>query len=366
MIRGGSARAGALLVVAILGVGCASPDLPPSPFPTSTSPAMTTPAATPASPPFAIAEHDLGAVGDPEEKLPFAFDDWIPADYLAFDPDRYDVHARVMHGTRVVVAIHEDVAAMREIGGSPTRPPEEVAAFFFEAFDAAWHVFGGYPYDEARVVVRGPDEACDFVTATQVGFPICYQEHAHEPADASRPPHPATQARIPELFTHELFHMWNGGVIRAPAQDTSGFVEETWWVEGATTYYAAQLARDGYDRAMRAEVAKYERLLPEAGGLSFAELASRTSRPGDDAPNAFADMLYTRGALVARLLDEELAKHGKDLDDVARVLYLEALAGKRPTSADVEAAAERVTGADLGAFFDAYVRGAERVPTADA
>lgn len=347
-----SSRALGIILSALLIAGCTSlsPQRPPaSP---STTPLLATPSgATPALPPPRV--DDLGDPGDPPVKRAFAFDAWLPPDHLDYDTDRYDVHARSMHGTRVIVAIHVDLASRDPAAA------DELAEFLFRAFDDAWHVFGGYAYGEARVVVRGPEEPCAFLSATQVGFPICYADHAWEPGDPGRPPHPLTDARIPELVIHELFHMWNGGTIRSTPTNATGFPEEAWWTEGATTYYAARLAGgEEYERAMEVEVAKYERLLPDAGGLSFEELAARTPAPGS-APDAYVDMLYTRGALVSRLLDVELAKHGKDLDDVARTLYLASIEGRTFTSEDVEIAAERAADADLTAFFDAYVRGSK-------
>lgn len=350
-----------LLGIAILVAGCASPagdQAEPTPSPSAIpSPATSTPAIPSPSPPPTAAD-DLADPGLPAQKKAFAVPDWLPEGYLAFDPDRYQAFERTVHGTRVVVPIDKDLLAMDEIGGHPVVPPEAFLEFLASTFDAQWHIFGGHLYDEVRFPVRGPNDPCSFVGATAVGYPICFSDHASAEGDTTRSPHPLTLARIPELMTHEMFHMWNGGAFTSVPRDVEGFPVEAWSTEGATSYYAARvLGPSGFERAMRVELAKYERALPEAGGLSFQEIADRTIPPRNG-PSAYNDMLYARGALVSYLLDVELAKHNASLDDVMARMYAEhGLTGKPFEHRDIQRHAEAVAAADLDAFFATWVDG---------
>lgn len=278
-------------------------------------------------------------------------------DDLALDAS-FDVHERGIHGTRVVVAIHQ---SLRDVG--------DAAAFaesVFDGFESFWAVFQGHAFDEYRVVLRGMDDPCAFQGAGPSGFPVCVGDHSLDASDPSRPPHPLTTGGS-VLVLHELFHSWNGGTLQAVPRDVEGFTEEAWFVEGVTNYYAARalatpLDASGYLEEMASHARDLEEARTSTGDVTFAQAASRTPRPGEGHTPHVA-YLYARGALVAYALDVELAAKGQDLDDVLRVLWRDfAVPGEPFSSADVERAALDVGGDDLAVFFDRFVWGAEQAP----
>lgn len=288
---------------------------------------------------------------------------------LRFDPSQYHDVNRSIHGTWVGVPVHRGWDAVGAIGGHEKAPPEELAEALFDAFHQAWHDHGGFPLAEVRYVVHGPMDACRFGGARMEGFVLCALDHASEPGDAAKAPHPLTRERRRELLVHEVLHGWVGGAMRPREERTTGFTEWQWFTEGATTYLAARaLASEAdlsaYEAEMQAQLVRLAIAEHATGRLSFAQhaRASASIEAHRREADPHVEALYARGALVSYLLDAELARHGAAFPDLLRVLYRDhALPDQPITSVDVQRAAETAARKDLSAFFDAYVHGAEPV-----
>ena len=79
--------------------------------------------------------------------------------------------------------------------------------------------------------------------------------------------------------------------------------------------------------------------------------------------NVYSLNIYGKGALVSYLLDVELRDRGSSFDELMAAMYDEfALSGRKYTDADVLALENAISGADLGDFFDAYIRGGVELP----
>lgn len=303
---------------------------------------------------------DHSEVGLPTPKRDLSLEEF------AYDATNFTLFQRRIHGTNVTIPIHNSLLAQSELGGRSLVPAQEFAEWVFEVFDLGWHTFGGYAYSNATFPLYGIGDSCHFGSATAVGFPTCYLDTAQSLGDANHPPHPLAVDAYRDLFVHELFHMWNGGTIQYMPHNTSGFATEQWFTEGATTYYSARLlatpvSLKDYERVLGDAWSQYRELLPTAGGLNFEQIAAQTPPPRSG-PSPYVDMLYHRGALVSYLLDAELVRHGKNLDDLLRHLYATHGIEDRPfENADLHAAAETVAQTDLDPFFEAFVYGGAEV-----
>lgn len=349
-----------VVVLLIIG-GCNAPALPgPSPTSSVIQQTPTTPLSV---------DHSLA--GLPANKTEFVLPEGLPPDYLSFDEATYHVHAKSLHGTQLVFAAHRDLDARETIGPFEIADRAQVAAFLEATFDHHWHVFGGYPYTNATFVVRDTDDSCQWLTATAGGAPVCHASYAND-AQPNGPPSPYTTTFYKEWFAHEMFHMWNGGVLRAPVSPEGHiFVSETWLVEGGASYYAARGVahagdQAGYDALMERSRAQYEKRAGGSGDMSFAELARRIGRGGPSGPNESAaadtEFLYAKGTLVAYLLDARLSDAGTSLDAAFTRLYQdEGLGGIPMSNARIQAAAQKVSGLDLESFFADHVHGTRRI-----
>jgi predicted metalloprotease with PDZ domain len=249
--------------------------------------------------------------------------------------------------------------------------PEEFAAFVTGIFER-WHkVFGHFPYDRYRVVVRGPgDDPLGYFITDNHGLDIAFGGYQLDSAQEAGPPHGVTLPFAKEWVSHEVFHAWNGQTIqRAPAADNRLFASETWFDEGATVYYSARAFAGDVEHFEEIVLDAYDSYLEEPGfaAQTFEELAlASPPPPGDGSPPPYVEevgVIYERGALVAYLLDRELRAHGSSLDALFAYMYREyGLTGERHTNAEIEAAAQAVSGANFGAFFESYVYGAEPLP----
>jgi predicted metalloprotease with PDZ domain len=168
------------------------------------------------------------------------------------------------------------------------------------------------------------------------------------------------------LAAHELFHVWNVKRIMPRVFAPYDYTRETptrllWAMEGITSYYGdLSLVRAGvwsverYLKHLRAEIESLEnnaaRLNTSLAQASFDGWLHDPARPHEKG-NAWYSF-YTKGELVAALLDLTLRRRGRTLDEVMRMLWQE-----RVLNEDAVARA-----ADEPEFFARYVDGIEPLP----
>ncbi|HEX3584062.1 MAG TPA: PDZ domain-containing protein [Thermoanaerobaculia bacterium] len=168
------------------------------------------------------------------------------------------------------------------------------------------------------------------------------------------------------LASHEFFHLWNVKRMMPAAFAPYDYTAATptrllWAMEGITSYYGdLSLARSGYwseQRYLR-HLAHEIELLESSHARTHLSLAQASfdgwvqdvTRPHDRG-NAWYSF-YTKGEVVAALLDLTLRARGMSLDEVMRVLWAERILD--------EDAVRRVVDDPL--FFASYVDGVEPLP----
>ena len=290
------------------------------------------------------ANDDLASAGLPATKQPYQqglADAQGSADHFDFDATSHWVKTATLHGTRVDVAIENSAV----LNGGPTR--DAFADLMVAAFHQAWHVFGGFPYDRYAVRVRSAGEAG--FSLSPVGLTITDVDY--------RAP------SLREFALHEMFHSWNGGVIK-PASDGDGnlFQWETWLVEGATVYYSFRLlgltgSETEFRNGMAGRWQQYTQRRGTNVDQSIAGLVGLIgdAEPNDPATDAYVRMLYARGALVAYMLDDDLTDDSHNLDQVLQRLYASALNGTRWNRASLEAALHEVTSSSYAGFLSTWL-----------
>jgi hypothetical protein len=306
--------------------------------------------------------------GNPAVKRTFQLPEWLPSDYLDYDEENYHVFSKMIHGTEVVVAIHKDFDNITEIAGYPTVSMEELCKYIFDTFHRYWLVFGGYPYDKTIWVVRSLSDPRVYYSATAIGTPVTAERFKTEKGQKWGAPHPYTKPFYKEWFAHEMFHMWNGAIIGpATTMHGTGYLPESWFVEGATVYYSARAAVSTYslkeyNEILLSRINTYMELVGTKYDLPFKELAANTPAPPEPGkpskPNKYTHMIYAKGCLVAYLLDKELLKYGKNLDDLMRYMYENyGLTKRRYTNQDILNAVNIITRANFTDFFNKYIYG---------
>ncbi len=194
-----------------------------------------------------------------------------------------------------------------------------------------------------------------------------------------------------EIAAHEFFHLWNVKRLRPAGLGPFDYTRENyakslWFAEGITSYYAyVHLLRAGLRSRQEFlnHLAKEIRNLEAEPGraLVSAESSSFHAWFYDRSPQMqetnFANSTisyYNKGALLGMLLDLEIRYRTlgqKSLDDVLRTMYrqfYEAPAtstygpGRGYEENGILQAISSVSGSDLTAFFDRYVRGTAPLP----
>ncbi len=175
------------------------------------------------------------------------------------------------------------------------------------------------------------------------------------------------------IFSHEFFHLWNVKRIHSnllgPFDYTSRVMTKSLWMaEGITEYYAHTLLSRynietperfyGDIKQWRDEMA----MAPVAAGLkSLEELSIDES----DFHLDEATLFYTRGPLVALMLDIEIRERTNNkhsLDDVMLALNKDAQHGKTFAEKDLIKKVEEYAGCDLTDFYNTYIHGTENLP----
>lgn len=174
------------------------------------------------------------------------------------------------------------------------------------------------------------------------------------------------------ITSHEFFHLWNVKRIIPAAFVPYDYSRETptkllWAMEGITSYFGdLTLARCGiWSEKQYLEHLQHEiELLENSPGRNVLSLA-QASFDGwlhdamHDRANAWISF-YNKGEVVATLLDLELRRQGRSLDEVMQTLWRDYGQTGRGVEED---AIERIVG--LPEFFARYVDGLEPLPYAE-
>jgi predicted metalloprotease with PDZ domain len=175
------------------------------------------------------------------------------------------------------------------------------------------------------------------------------------------------------IFSHEFFHLWNVKRIHSNLLGPFDYTKRVmttslWMAEGITEYYAhTLLARYGIESPERfyADIRQWQgemAMSPPANGTKSLE---QLSIDESDFNLDEATLFYTRGPLVALMLDIEIRERTNNkhsLDDVMRALDKDAQHGKTFREADLIKKVEEYAGCDVTDFYDKYIHGTDSLP----
>jgi predicted metalloprotease with PDZ domain len=178
------------------------------------------------------------------------------------------------------------------------------------------------------------------------------------------------------LAAHEHFHLWNVKRLRPIAlgpfdYDNENYTTNLWIAEGFTAYYQDIIVRrtqlytpENYLNVLATGINQLE----NQPGVKFQSLSAssydawiKAYRPNENSANNTISY-YTKGALVALLLDLEIINDTKgksSLDDVMRYMYNEyyKVKGRGYTDAEFKQALEKFAGKNLDQFYADYING---------
>ncbi|MDD4967202.1 M61 family metallopeptidase [Halothiobacillus sp.] len=179
--------------------------------------------------------------------------------------------------------------------------------------------------------------------------------------------------RFLSLCAHEYFHSWNVKRIRPDAFTQLPLAHPAhtrllWLFEGFTSYFddwmvrrAGLIMESAYLEALAQTINRAVRgkgwsrqTLEESSFYAW----TRFYQQDENAVNAIVSY-YTRGALVALMLDLQLRLHGGSLAAVMREIWREFGAKPLPEGEAVERFIERIGALSLGDFFEQALRGTE-------
>ena len=179
---------------------------------------------------------------------------------------------------------------------------------------------------------------------------------------------------------HEYFHMWNVKRIR-PVElgpfnyKVENYTNMLWFAEGITDYYANKLLlragivdRSGFFEYMARHINTYfDRPGRKRQSLYESSFDSwiKQYQPTADTLNSSVSY-YLGGMMLGFALDLKIVTTTlgqKSLDDLIRLLFEKYRKdGKGYTEKDLLGGLKEITGQDLTAFIDSYVKGTEEIP----
>ena len=219
-------------------------------------------------------------------------------------------------------------------------------------------LFGGVPYREYTFLFQDGayGGGLEHPTSVTLGAPS---------ADLARDPHAVLRETA-----HEFVHTWNLMAIKPAGYRKVDYrtqppVDELWFSEGLTLFYADLLPRRaGLPTPDSTRTGHLEsligRYLSMPGNARFsAEQVSRVAynaRP--DALGDYSASSHLQGELIGTMLDllvRAATDGAKSMDDVMRLMYAR-FTTRGFTGADVERAVAEVCGCSAAAIFDGSVR----------
>jgi predicted metalloprotease with PDZ domain len=245
-------------------------------------------------------------------------------------------------------------------------------------FDTLTHDFKAFASEQLKTMGDLPGKEYHFMFQILPTFFYHGVEHTYSTVCALGPGKSVFKAPMYDellgVSSHELFHAWNVKTIRPVELHPYNFKRENysslgWVYEGITTWYGDHfLLRSGvfdFDRFSKTFNEKLKRHFTNYGrfNMSVADSSYDTWLDGYEAgiPNRKTS-IYTEGSLIAFILDSRLREHSNDaisLDDLMRLLYADAKAGKSYSNEQLIAHLDSLAPLNHAEFFTKYVHGTE-------
>lgn len=184
--------------------------------------------------------------------------------------------------------------------------------------------------------------------------------------------------RFLTLCSHEYFHAWWIKTIKPASfhtmdMDRENYTEQLWIFEGFTSYYdelsllrTKLLSVQQYLILFSQTITKIQQTsgrFKQSLAQSSFDTWTKFYQQDENAPNAIVSY-YTKGALLAFVLDIEIRKRTDDkfsLDNVLRLIW-DNYQETGLEDSTVKYIVEHLTQRDFSAFFDKYLYGVEELP----
>lgn len=266
---------------------------------------------------------DLSSKGNPPEGI-------YRGPEMTYDIQNFDVYTRQIHSRVITVAIERGFDLREDLTGEEW-DAQELADFVFHTWAIYWREFQGFPWESYTVVF---------------GYNLPYGDTGAYPLGFQ-----TSHFRTPWI-AHEIYHAWNGCDFRQAG-------ERTWYMEGVTVYYGdlRQTTENPFEGIARSFYGYYLDYYNSGQDRPLADMSMND-------PDYNHTFVAVKGALVAYLLDLELARTGHHIGEVSRLLYERYGMGTegKPTNEEILAVFNEVSGADFTPFFEQYIYGTKRLP----
>lgn len=250
--------------------------------------------------------------------------------YLKYDEAKYDVFQKTMHYRTVTVAIEKG------FGTNSMTDRKILAEHIFNTWDVFWNEFGGFPFKSYTVVI-GDNLPYD---ADKKG-----KGEKGEGFETSYDPYLTNY----QYYSHGIYHAWNGNAFRQ-----SG--EGRWFMEGVTEYYGFRESKNTfYIEGLKFAYTKYKEAYDNGKDVALCTINDKGNPEW---------LHYWKGALVAYMLDKELANDGHNIGQVAKTIYTRygVESEGKPTDKQILAIIAEVSGKDFTDFYNNYICGTEPLP----
>ncbi len=300
-----------------------------------------------------------------------AFGDYAAADYEALIDHPVEIADFVERQFTAAGVLHRMVFT----NALPETDFDRIAADVARICETEIALFDGAPFDEYLFLVALDEPGfggLEHRDSTALIFP-----RSHLPSVTASGVSKEYQ-RFLSLCAHEYFHNWNVKRIRPAAfaglpLHRPAETRLLWVFEGFTSYFDDWLVRhaglidetqylaaleETVNRAMRGK-GWSRQTLEESSFYAWTRFYQQDA----NAVNAIVSY-YTRGAVVALMLDLMLRERGQSLMDVMRRLWREHGELPLPDDGTAESIIESIMGEPLRAFFDQALRSTEPLDVA--
>jgi hypothetical protein len=228
------------------------------------------------------------------------------------------------------------IAIAKDFGSNSIADRLTLKDHVFETWNTFWEEFGGFPFQYYTIVI-GDDLPYD---AEKPG-----NGEWGEGFETSYDPYLTNY----HYYSHGMYHAWNGNAFRQ-------FEERRWFMEGVTSYYGMRQSRNTfYLQGLRLAYRQYIDVYNAGRDVPLCSIRDRGN----------PDLLhYTKGALVAYMMDRELAIDGNHVGEVARIVYQRYGVENQgaPTDSELLAILTEVSGKSFMNFYNDYICGTTPLP----
>ena len=271
---------------------------------------------------------DIDDLGEPAQAtFPVRFTIEEIRTYLNQEPDRFLIYEKVLHGRPIMIAMEVD--SIPDGGISKEAYTSQYADYFFDNYLFYWDIFRGNPYPYfVMIVLQENDPSINNKFYNTIPY-INFHEGLNDPS----------------ILTHEMSEIWMG-------EGGSCMSGPEWFVTSSNVFLEYRYSQQA---DIISTMAYFDEMMQSSRfyGKSLADVVGGPGATDNDHVYGEWD-----GFKVKYMIDEQLFKFGKSMDDVYHLLYLQS--GANPwqeafTNQDIQDVLFEISGDDFSDIFDAHV-----------